>query len=133
MLVKLRNSVRNNKGFTLVELMVVIAILGILAAMAIPKFNEATATSKDAKLKADLRTVDGVIMQYYAVNNSYPTTANHKTQLVPNYLAAWPKDTAGNDLVYEIVTGGYTLKGAAISTTVANPKLSPGSVGYNAW
>ncbi len=56
----------NQKGFTLVELMVVIAILGVLAAIAIPKFNESTAKANTARIQADLRTLDSALVQYQA-------------------------------------------------------------------
>lgn len=63
----------NQKGFTLVELMVVIAILGVLAAIAIPKFNESTAKANTARIQADLRTIDSASVQYQADNGKMPT------------------------------------------------------------
>src|SRR5438046_21130 len=47
-------SIRNNKGFSLVELMVVVAIIGILAAIAVPNFQKFTAKSKQSEAKANL-------------------------------------------------------------------------------
>ena len=63
---------KNKKGFTLVELVVVIAILGILAGIAIPRFMDATETARGAKIIADLRTVDSASVMYYAKEGSYP-------------------------------------------------------------
>ncbi len=55
---------KSKKGFTLVELVVVIAILGILAALAIPRFMDATASARGAKIVADLRTIDSAVVLY---------------------------------------------------------------------
>lgn len=72
--------IKNQKGFTLVELLVVISIIGILVAIAIPRFTSATATANTAKVQADLRIVDGAI-QMYAANNGgeFPDAADDVT------------------------------------------------------
>lgn len=53
----MKNFIKNQKGFTLVELVVVIAILGILAGLAIPRFMDATASARGARIVADMRTI----------------------------------------------------------------------------
>ncbi|MFH1783844.1 MAG: type II secretion system protein [bacterium] len=67
---------RNKKGFTLVELLIVIVILGILAAIVIARFAGATKESKEANLKGNLRTMRASIEMYKAnsKSNSYPPT-----------------------------------------------------------
>ena len=59
------------KGFTLIELVIVIAILGILAGIAIPRFIDTTEAARGAKLLGDMRTIESMalfMLQITAVN-----------------------------------------------------------------
>jgi general secretion pathway protein G len=61
------------KGYTLVELMIVISIVGILVTLAIPTFQHSVLKAKEAALKQNLFTLRGVIDQYYADKGNYPS------------------------------------------------------------
>lgn len=63
---------RARKGFTLIELVVVIAILGILAGIAIPRFMDSIEIARGAKLLADLRSIESAGTVYYTKNGKYP-------------------------------------------------------------
>jgi len=59
---------RSKKGFTLVELMVVVIILGILVAIAIPIYNNVTGDAQKKACAANERTLEGAVAMYQAAN-----------------------------------------------------------------
>lgn len=64
------------KAFTLIELLIVVAIIAILAAIAVPNFLEAQTRSKVSRVKADQRTLDTGLMTYYIDSNAFPKGNN---------------------------------------------------------
>ena len=103
---------KNKKGFTLVELVVVIAILGILAGIAIPRFMDATASARGAKIVADMRTIESAVSMNYAKTGKYTITtgtAPSTTEValtLPNlvtagYLASVPVPPSGKAIIPE--------------------------------
>jgi len=68
----MRRVVRNEKGFTLVELLIVVIILGILAAVAIPQFGNSTDDAKLQTLNSNLSTLRAAVELYYQHHGEYP-------------------------------------------------------------
>lgn len=69
-----RTLLRPASGFTLVELLIVVAIISILAAIAVPNMLEAQIRSKVSRAKADMRTLSFALEAYRTDNNHYPET-----------------------------------------------------------
>ncbi len=63
---------RTRKGFTLVEILIVVVILGILAAIVIPQFTNASTEAKESNLKSNLQTVRAQLELYKLRNNDTP-------------------------------------------------------------
>jgi type IV pilus assembly protein PilA len=61
---------RSNKGFTLVEIMIVVVIIGLLAAMAIPAFQKVRASSQDKAVLNNMRQLGGAADQYFLENGT---------------------------------------------------------------
>jgi len=81
---------RHPKGFTLVELLVVMAIIGILVAIAVPQLQQAPIRAKEAALREDLFTFRTCLDQFYADKGHYPETL--QTLVTEKYIRKIPVD-----------------------------------------
>lgn len=90
----LKKFLKSQKGFTLLELLVIVVILSILAAIAIANYQEAVAIANGKAILANLRVINDAIERYHFDTNRYPKDAGPKglEELVSaGYIAAIPK------------------------------------------
>ena len=81
---------KKEEGFTLVELMVVVLIIGILVAVAIPVFNAASDSAREKTCIANLRTLDGALQQYKADDQAVPADYAAAVVALTPYVKEWP-------------------------------------------
>lgn len=84
---------RREKGFSLIELIVVVTIIGILASVAVVNILNAQRKAREAALMDNLFKMRSAIDNYYADKQRYPADLN---ELVPNYIRRIPKDPINN-------------------------------------
>lgn len=87
-------------GFTLIELIVVVTIIGILAAVAMVNVKYATRKAREAALKDNLHTMRKAIDTFYADKQRYPADLN---ELVPGYMRRLPADPITGQPDWEVV------------------------------
>jgi general secretion pathway protein G len=100
MAVKMLNRL-GEKGFTLLELMIVIAIIGILATLAQPSYKTAVKKSREAALKENLYNIRSVLDQYYADNGKYPDSLDDV--VTKGYMRGVPVDPITNSNQWQTV------------------------------
>ncbi len=105
---------RDNRGFTLIEIMVVVIILGILASIIVPRLTGRTEQARITKAKVDIKNIESALELFKLDNGFYPSTEQGLEALVEKptvgripknwkeggYLKKLPIDPWGNEYVY---------------------------------
>ena len=88
------------QGFTLIEIMIVVVIVGILASVIAPKLFDKPVQARITKAKHDIKTLDSVLGLYRLDKFNYPNTSEGLRVLVGKYIKQLPKDPWGKDYIY---------------------------------
>jgi len=102
----MKNRTGRQAGFTLLEIMVVLVIIGVMAAIVAPRFIERADEAKVTATHAQMSNIAQALKLYHLHRSHYPTTSEGLNALVQagsdgkRYMDSLPKDTWGNDFVY---------------------------------
>ncbi len=97
------NRFKKNKGFTLVEIMIVVLIIGILLAIAVPNFVRARETSRTRTCIANLRQMDAAKEQYAMEARLAAGAATAWANLVPDYVKKQPTCPSGGTYTIAVI------------------------------
>jgi prepilin-type N-terminal cleavage/methylation domain-containing protein len=101
---------KKTAGFTLIELMIVVAIIAIIAAIAIPNLLRSRMQSNESSAIGNLRTINGAEVAFHSANNQYAIAFDSLTTATPPFLDGnWAAAKSG----YNFTLGGTTTNFAA--------------------
>ena len=125
-----RRGALNAKGFTLIELMIVISIIGILATLAVPSYRSSLIKARETVLRQDLFTMRELLDHHRADHGKYPTSL--EGLVVTGYLRSIPKDpfTSSSTTWQEIIE---PTEGGIFDVYSGSDLVGTTGTAYNQW
>jgi general secretion pathway protein G len=124
-------SFRRMAGYTLIELMIVLTIIGILASMAQPNLHRTVIRAKETSLRRSLFVMRDVIDQFYADNGRYPDSLEDLIQ--KKYIRAVPDDPFTRSNATWVIIPPEGEEGAVFDVHSGSRLVSLDGVPYNDW
>lgn len=120
-----------SEGFTLIELMITVVIIGILASIALPSYSSYIARARRADARTQLTQAAQFMQRFYSANDSYSTdrASNSVLTAMPSNLKQSPADSTAGTAIYQLNTsiaaaGNYALTVTAGSYTLTMAPIS---------
>ena len=122
----------NRKGYTLIEMMIVLSIMGILATMAMPNMQRAIIRAKEASLRNTLFVFRDVIDQYYGDHGQYPISLEELAEKF--YIRGVPKDPFTRSASsWIVIPPGEEERGNVYDVHSGSNLVSLKGIPYNEW
>ena len=116
---------KRQSGFTLIELLITVAIIGVIAAIAIPNLLNAINRGKQKRTMADMRSIATAVEAYAVDNTTYPAAADVGSlaaSIQPTYIKVLPALDGWNH--------AYIIDSSAVQYTLASGGRDGGSMNY---
>ncbi|MEO5956026.1 MAG: prepilin-type N-terminal cleavage/methylation domain-containing protein [Nitrospiraceae bacterium] len=125
-----RRAWRGLDGFTMIELMIVVSIIGILATLAAPTYQASVVKAREAALRQDLSTLRDVLDQHKADQGKYPPSLS--AMVGTGYLRAIPKDPlTGSTTTWQEVSD--PVEGGVVDVFSGSEFVGTNGTPYNRW
>ncbi|MEQ1563201.1 MAG: prepilin-type N-terminal cleavage/methylation domain-containing protein [Nitrospiraceae bacterium] len=125
-----RQRARGPNGFTMIELMIVVSIVGILATLAAPSYQASVVKAREAALRQDLSTLRDVLDQHKADQGKYPPSLS--VLVGSGYLRAIPKDpVTGSTATWQEILD--PVEGGVVDVFSGSEFVGTNGTPYNRW
>ncbi len=126
----------NNRGFTLIELMITVAVVAILAAIAWPNYQESVRKARRADAQGVIMEGAQFLERFYTENNRYDQDSGGGAVTLAPALSASPKDGAGKFytvVIQSVTPSSYTLRATPLGSQVGDGILELSNTGLKGW
>ncbi len=130
------HSISRQSGFTLIELMIVLSIMGILITIAQPDLRRSIIRAREAVLREDLYQMRDAIDQYYTDNGKYPSALGdlvNPQERSKSYMREIPKDPFTGLADWITVAPEGSEEGGVFDVHSASPLIAQDGTAYNTW
>ncbi len=128
----------NKSGFSLIELMIVMSVVGILASISVPNYRWGLIKAREAVLRENLYTLQSTINQFFADQGRYPDNLPELTKSDRQYLRDIPKDITGKNDTWQTQgpmapSDGSRAEGGVSQVHSGSLEVGSNNIPYNEW